>query len=333
MLIPKNFKNDTRELICASLAKSTWEKNASALNCLKSFELESKITASWPLDKTVLRNFTTWALMQRKLKPLTVQSYLSSLASIHKLRDLDFSVFDDYIVKRALRGAENLNFYSSMIGGARKVMTLPLLKILGHRISISDWNDWDKQVFWTAATVAFFGSFRFGEILAISQSSFHEAETLLWKDISIKDDTAVIHIKMPKSRKLEGEFVDLFQLRGQGYCPVSALKRLKKMALLSKNDKPVFTLNSGKFLNSTLLNSTLYSLLQPVIGESAAMITGHSFRAALPSALANRPDLASDEDIKLWGRWSSPCYKRYTRLKPMQKRIIFEKIVTSLKFL
>jgi hypothetical protein len=128
MLIPKNFKNDTRELICASLAKSTWEKNASALNCLKSFELESKITASWPLDKTVLRNFTTWALMQRKLKPLTVQSYLSSLASIHKLRDLDFSVFDDYIVKRALRGAENLNFYSSMIGGARKVMTLPLLK-------------------------------------------------------------------------------------------------------------------------------------------------------------------------------------------------------------
>jgi len=272
-------------------------------------------------------------LIKRKLKPLTVQSYLSSLASIHKLRDLDASVFDDYIVKRTLRGAENLSFYSSMVGGARKVMTLPLLKILGHRISTSDWNEWDKQIFWTAATIAFFGSFRFGEILATSQSTFHEAETLLWTDVSIKEDSAVILIKIPKSRKLEGEFVDLFQLKGQGYCPVSALKRLRKMAQLNNEKLPVFTLKSGKFLNSTALNSALYTLLQPVIGESAAMITGHSFRAALPSALANRPDLASDEDIKLWGRWSSPCYKRYTRLKPLQKRIIFEKIVTSLKFL
>ena len=63
------------------------------------------------------------------------------------------------------------------------------------------------------------------------------------------------------------------------------------------------------------------------------MITGHSFRAALPSALANRPDIASDEDVKKWGRWDSGCFKKYTRLDPYKRRFIFNKVVSALNSL
>ncbi len=78
------------------------------------------------------------------------------------------------------------------------------------------------------------------------------------------------------------------------------------------------------------LNKSLKELLWPVLGKAAEGLTGHSFRAAIPSALANRPDIAGADDIKAWGRWSSDSYLLYTRLKPLQKRLIYGKIVAAL---
>jgi hypothetical protein len=46
--------------------------------------------------------------------------------------------------------------------------------------------------------------------------------------------------------------------------------------------------------------------------------------------MANNPNLASDEEIKSWGRWNSGSYKLYTRLRQNQKRSIFDKITTIL---
>ena len=129
---------------------------------------------------------------------------------------------------------------------------------------------------------------------------------------------------------MKGEFIDLF--KNKSYCPVSALTKLKK----NHNPSPkslVFQFCSGSLLTPNILNSSLRELLLLVIGSSANHISGHSFRAALPSALANRPDLASNDDIKNWGRWSGASFKIYTRLKPMQKRIIFNKIISSINSL
>jgi hypothetical protein len=93
---------------------------------------------------------------------------------------------------------------------------------------------------------------------------------------------------------------------------------------------PVFQFKNGKLLNSKTLNSCIRELLQPVIGEHAQLISGHSFRAALPSAMANDPIATKDTDIKQWGRWSSDSYLLYTRLKLKQKEILFRKIVDVL---
>ena len=216
-----------------------------------------------------------------------------------------------------------------MSSNQRKVMTLPLLRILGHQIANSGWRSDSKQVFWTAAVLAFFGSFRFGEILCPKENSFNSKECLLWEDILFSKDSVTIHIKIPKSRNLKGEFIDLFKINNVSYCPVSALTKLKKDQNPSPKS-PVFKFCSGVLLTPSILNSSLRELLQPAIGSSANQISGHSFRAALPSALANRPDLASDDDIKNWGRWSSASFKIYTRLKPLQKRIIFSKIISSI---
>ena len=181
-----------------------------------------------------------------------------------------------------IKGAENLNFYKKFTEGSRKVMTLPLLKILSHQIAISDWEKLNKQVLWTAAMVAFFGSFRFGEILCSSENTFHPAESLLWEDVIFKKDCVLIKIKIPKSRNPKGEFMDLFKIEDCFFCPVTALVRLRNLKGQSLDPKKtVFTFKSGKNLTSTTLNTCL------VIGAEAHHISGHSFRAALPSVLAN----------------------------------------------
>jgi hypothetical protein len=303
----------------------------SALNCFKAFENSEKTPHPWPLSKESVLKFTTWAISVNKLKATTVSSYLGSIAYLHKLNDIDDSNCHCFMVKSLLRGAENLNFYEPKSRVSRKVMTFPLLKLLAHQISKADWLQDSKQVMWTAATTAFYGSFRFGELLSLREKSYNRAETLLWSDLTFKKDSVVVRVKVPKSRNPDGEYVDLFMLEDGSYCPVKALAKLKNLKGEGyRVSDPVFMFESGKLLTPSTLNSTLHTLLYPHIGKSAEQITGHSFRAALPSALANRPDLANDEDIKLWGRWDSSSFKKYTRLKPDQKRAVFHKIVSSL---
>jgi hypothetical protein len=108
------------------------------------------------------------------------------------------------------------------------------------------------------------------------------------------------------------------------------MHRLRDMVNPIDLNKPVFTLSNRSLLTVKAVNDTLFKLLEPLIGGDASLITGHSFRAALPSVMASCPDIASQEDIQKWGRWSSDSYLLYTRLKMRQKKLIFAKIVSAL---
>jgi hypothetical protein len=234
------------------------------------------------------------------------------------------------VIKAMIKGAENLALFNVWKSNSRKVMTLPLLKILGHQIASVGWSNNSKLEVWTACVVAFFGSLRFGEILPASENSFYHAETLLWKDLKFrKDNSVLVHVKIDKSKNKTGSFVDLFEFKGHACCPVDCLKALKDMSF--DDLKPVFQFESGKNLCAKNLNEILFKLLFPKIGHAAADISGHSFRAGLPSAMAASPNFANDNDIKAWGRWSSDSYLLYTRLKLGQKKLLFEKIVNVLE--
>lgn len=66
--------------------------------------------------------------------------------------------------------------------------------------------------------------------------------------------------------------------------------------------------------------STVKSLLHTHIGNSVHSITGNSFRAGIPSAPANSPNLASDDEVKRWGRRSGNSYQAYTCLKHQSRK-------------
>lgn len=270
--------------------------------------------------------------MEKKLKPSTVKTYLGSLSTIHKLRNLPHDNFSNYIVKTLIRGAENLTFYDEWAKDTRKVMTLPLLKLLGHEIANSEWSDNSKHVFWTCCLMAFFGSFRIGELLACNKNRFVPKETLLWKDVTFRGtDSVLIHLNITKNRSVHGETVDLFKYSGNGLCPVSALQELRKISKdYANGDRPVFEFESGVYLTPATFNTCVRDLLKKQIGTLAEMYSAHSFRAALPSAMGNDPIACKEIDLKQWGRWHSDSYLLYTRLKYEQKRTLFYKIVDVL---
>jgi hypothetical protein len=317
------------------MTTGSWNKLHSALQCFLQFESERKQAFTWPLSDVVLCDFVSWAITFKGLKPSSVKTYLSNLSTIHELKGLGKNNCFQTLTKRALKGAENVSFYKNLTTDSRKVMTLPLLKLLGHEIAKNKWTNLNKQVFWTACTTAFFGSFRFGEILAPSEWAYNKHETLLWSDITFRRDSVLIHVKITKNRTRNGEFIDLFPFDGHHCCPVKCLNRLRDLCLSSKLcilNEPVFKFDSGKLLTSSQLNTTLEHLLRPHLGHQASSIQGHSFRAAIPSAMANNPDLAGEDDIKTWGRWNSDSFKLYTRLQYNQKKVIFNKITSALNF-
>jgi hypothetical protein len=265
------------------------------------------------------------------LKTSSIKIYLASLETLHVVRAESASVFQHKLVKIHLRGAANLELYKAPAKATRKVMSLPLLKLLGHEIASVGWQEDSRRVVWSAACLAFFGALRMGEILSPREGSFCPEETLLWRDVKqIDEGHLLIHLKMTKARSKEGDFVDIFSFKDPSLCPVAALRGLKQCMGGGRDADPVFKFKSGLCLSTGKFTELVRALLASHLGKESQEISGHSFRPAIPSELAKFPEMSSSEEIMGWGRWESKAYLSYTRLKSLQKRKIFAKIESIL---
>jgi hypothetical protein len=173
-----------------------------------------------------------------------------------------------------------------------------------------------------------------GELLAPAEIGLDPTSTLTWDCVQFRGhESVLLHIRLPKMSTKEGNFVDLFLFPEPQYCPVAALAKLywqQKEVGLARPSDAFFTFASGKQLTREGLNNALRILLSPLFDFSKGSISCHSFRAALPSAMAANPAKLPEEDIKNWGRWSSNAYQTYTCLKHDQKKSLYNKILDNL---
>jgi len=325
-----------KSLIQASLAKSTWAKYNSGWNAFAEFEKTQTNEIPWPLSPPIIRNFVTWGLMVKKLQPATMESYLSAISMAHKLKGMEIKGgLKDGLTDMILSGASNLKASQGLSAprASRRAVTLPLLKIIGSKLTVSSWSEGNRQTIWTACCIAFFGSARLGELLSLQERGHDPSANLLWRDIRLKPDAVLIHIKLPKSGAIKGEFIDLFKFEGENCCPVAALYQRKTMQMqhgLFSLDGPIFRLESGKNLTINLFNSILKDLLKGVIDYERDSVTAHSFRAGVASSLSRFPDLASSKDVQNWGRWAGGDYKKYARFHLEKRKNTFQKITKAL---
>jgi hypothetical protein len=317
-------------LLNAAYARSTWAKHNSSINSYMEFSSENGYSTPWPITVNSLKNYIEWAIFDKNLSHASVTSYIYSLQTGHTLIGIDTSVFDNPIIKLMLRGAKNTQ--TAKDKPTRKIITIPILKLIGHEISNLSWSSFSKQVFWAACCSAFFGSTRMGELLAELESKFDPTSTLTWNDVKFDCDKILLHIKNPKVSSNHGDFIDLYMCEGHSYCPFSCLLNLKNMAEtlnIFNVHTPVFCFENGKNLTIKKFSSILQKLLFRHMGMAAFEYSGHSFRPALPSYMAMFPELISKEEIKAQGRWKSSAFEIYTRLKRSEKRKLFNKIIKT----
>lgn len=324
-----------KDTVNSSVSKATWAKYSSGCKAFECFEAFNRTSYSWPLSIETCRHFVLWCAQERKLQTSSIKTYLSALKFAHHIKGLSSAHLDnDAILSLMFKGLTH-KALSTAKSSTRRVMTFPLLLSLGHKIASSTWDPLSKQVIWTAAVVAFFGSTRLGEILASEDKAFSPSSDLTWADVQLTPSNSfLIRIKQPKSGEKEGEYVDIFAFSGYNCCPVKALKKLKDLQISAgvfDPKKPVFTFASGAFLTPSRFNCILSTLLADICVPGVDTISCHSFRAGIPSLLSTFPDLATSDLIKGWGRWASDCYTRYTRLQLPQRERIFSKIASALR--
>ena len=113
----------------------------------------------------------------------------------------------------------------------RLPMNPHLLEVLGHRVSELDWNEFSKQVFWTACVVSFFTSCRMGEILPSDKKGHDPDTTLLWKNVKVLNDKEILlFVPYSKTTGFKGKLLDIYPLANDYRCPSAAMLRLKKLA-------------------------------------------------------------------------------------------------------
>lgn len=333
---PANLRGDKARLLQASLARATWGKYRTGWKTFKQFEEYTNKKSAWPIPKQQLQDFVVYCMSKRNMKGGTVRTYLAALAHLHRLKGMDDANTRDPVVTALIKGGMNIMVTEGKyISSRRRAMTLPLLRILGHNLSRTGWAKQTTQCIWSCCLVAFFGTFRMGELLAPTGYGMDPSTTLTWADITERGDGSfLIHVKMPKTGTIEGEFVDIFPYPDRDICPAAALRRhhmRQREVGLGRRGDPVFSLRRGKLLTMQQLNMNLRVLLKDTVDPARDSISCHSFRAGLPSLIAQHPDLMDSEDVKGWGRWSSEAYQRYTRLKLDQKKKIYGRILEILQ--
>ena len=97
---------------------------------------------------------------------------------------------------------------------------------------------YDKRLFWCVACLAFWGSLRVHEILAVQPHEFTPERTMVLDDIKLEQmdlegkqvEVVRVKIRSPKEMKAQHsiQFVELVGTGGW-MCPVNAVKALKQM--------------------------------------------------------------------------------------------------------
>jgi hypothetical protein len=148
--------NYAESQLAQSVSVSTWKKHISAWNSFRSFLSSESKEPVWPLDLSILRQYTTWAHAVKHLNPRKIEAYLSSLNQLHQLLGFpNLHIRSDFLIQNLIKGSENSRFYSDPAPSRRRTVTFSILKLIGHQIASSSWSINSQLTVWTAALVAF----------------------------------------------------------------------------------------------------------------------------------------------------------------------------------
>ena len=296
-------------LIGNSLAKTTWNRYNSAFKLWQKFCIaENSNPENISQNKKIL--FICWCSKNTTLQTSTISMYLSAIT--HCLSLLAGGVGQEKLQNWVIKGLRNVK---SKKGKSPTKTTSPvtigLLKKVRRYLSATRGKKVTRLSAWAATLVAFWGCFRLGEILCKKQMDFDKYSDLTWTEVQFARKSVRIRIKSGKTSGSEPITVCLGALPCKALCPRRALRKLKELqvekGMYCKN-LPVFRKGGGKNFRPVDMIQILKQVQDP--GQS---LSGKSFRAGIPSALAKSKGDFGVGELKNFGRWKSAAFKTYIK--------------------
>lgn len=316
------------------LAKSTWSNYRTAERMLLTCSKIKKRKLELPLGEREVLIFVNWLVNDKKLKISTINNYLSGLRQLHILRGHGEPSLRKGRVGLVLNGKMNMDILAkkTVVRQKRLPVTISVMRLLKATLRDSQLPVMDKLATWSVCCLAFHGCFRIHELLCRETMDFDPRTVLLNEDLIILEEvTPVIQVwlKWPKEEKHGAEFtVEVFS-DGSDQCPVRALRKWWSCGPVREDGLPAFRLHDGSALTGRWLNDTLRTLLDPHMDFKKGAITGHSFRAGVPTMMGAAG--FADSEMRKVGRWSSRAFEFYAKVPRVSRRQVAQSIGELIK--
>lgn len=240
----------------------------------------------------------------------SIKRYISALGHLHKVRNIDWTIPQDYNVYRVLQGIKRVKGGASF---SKLHITPHILELIFSKL---DLTISEHRAFWAACLLKFYSFFRKSNIVPESEIKFDPRKHLCVGDIIPSGNGVVIVVRWSKTIQFADRVLEI-PIARVGISHLS-FPDMWKFYLSLMPSSPLgaafrFTDTSGK--TRILTHDRFTFLLKTSLtasGIDASRYSGHSFRsggATFAFECGVSPIL-----IKAQGDWLSDAYLRYTRV-------------------
>ena len=224
------------------------------------------------------------------------------------------------IVSSLLRGRANRDACLERRKVERLPVTVEILEMLRLILDLDrKLGEPYKSLVWAVSLLAYWGSFRVGELLSKTARTIDPECDLLRRDVVLSSkkvggkvrEFLQVSLKSPKEARGNPVpiVVEVFQTKDV-LCPVKAYRSYEDLVGVMRLNSAAFRIpGCGEAYRHGRFNLDLKRLLSPYIHYGK--ITGHSFRAGLASLMAKKG--FPEAEIKAVGRWNSEAFIKYIK--------------------
>lgn len=280
-----------------------------------------------PASFEVLHSFALWAtavpefipaseMQHHPLEPVavdTARKYLSAVRAWHLAQGWPSPLSDETWcrINWSLRGLANLQGEGRR-KPPRPPVTLSMLRQLKQALCLD--SPFDACV-WAAASCAFWGLMRFGEVTVPSRKAFSGSRHLKRADVFLLQDDKgrpVMKLWLPSAKTAKpGESQAVVVVGQRETCPLEAIKHLFQLVPAEPTD-PLFSWRDARRAIRLLTkDAALRRIKQALSAEGKGLVFGHSFRIGGASFFLAQG--VNPEIVRLAGRWKSLSYQTYVR--------------------
>ena len=212
-----------------------------------------------------------------------------------------------FLVRQALKGWQRLE-------GARPDARRPIdsnrLAAIWEALGAICASPAEVLLFRAAFSLAFYGAFRVGELVARSKTD--DGGGLQWTDLELQEGMLAIRLARSKTDQLgRGSRITLHRCPGEKVCPVANLEAY--MAIRPVGAGSALLLHSDATPLSRYQFTRVLAKAVAAAGLPPGGLTPHSFRIGAATTAAAMG--LGGRTVQRIGRWRSDCYKRYVRLE------------------